>query len=217
MNSKSKRILAAFILSLALSPLAWVAYAAVCPVLNEPVIQCEATGTGVCYYVDDIAGTCSGGDCGAITNPYRLGDLPDNLGQEECRQFNNGNLPNFRAGDVLYFRAGLYPLHTAPYRHAEVVNACNDGIDNDHDGKIDYPSDPGCTGLTDTREYDWAACSAGINWWYGATSGTEVNPIIFRSYPHESVTFGVSVGRLRSSHSGQISLLRPLGRSTTSS
>ncbi len=30
---------------------------------------------------------------------------------------------------------------------------CNDGIDNDGDGYIDYPADPGCTGATDNTEY----------------------------------------------------------------
>lgn len=30
--------------------------------------------------------------------------------------------------------------------------ACNDGYDNDGDGKVDYPTDPGCTSLTDDTE-----------------------------------------------------------------
>jgi hypothetical protein len=30
--------------------------------------------------------------------------------------------------------------------------ACNDGVDNDSDGLIDYPNDPGCTSATDTDE-----------------------------------------------------------------
>ncbi len=32
--------------------------------------------------------------------------------------------------------------------------ACSDGIDNDGDGKIDYPNDPGCTSPDDTDETD---------------------------------------------------------------
>ena len=42
---------------------------------------------------------------------------------------------------------------------------CSDGIDNDGDGKTDYPSDPGCTSATDTSETDPAvyACSDGID------------------------------------------------------
>ena len=34
--------------------------------------------------------------------------------------------------------------------------ACSDGIDNDGDGKIDYPADPGCESSTDTSEVDTA-------------------------------------------------------------
>ena len=30
--------------------------------------------------------------------------------------------------------------------------ACSDGVDNDADGKADYPADPGCSSLTDTSE-----------------------------------------------------------------
>lgn len=32
--------------------------------------------------------------------------------------------------------------------------ACADGLDNDHDGRIDYPADPGCASATDTDEAD---------------------------------------------------------------
>jgi hypothetical protein len=41
---------------------------------------------------------------------------------------------------------------------------CSDGIDNDHDGKIDYPFDPGCTDPADDDETDPATlpvCSNG--------------------------------------------------------
>ncbi len=31
---------------------------------------------------------------------------------------------------------------------------CEDGIDNDADGKVDFPADPGCTGAKDTSERD---------------------------------------------------------------
>lgn len=33
-------------------------------------------------------------------------------------------------------------------------NQCEDAVDNDGDGKIDYPADPGCTALTDNDETD---------------------------------------------------------------
>lgn len=35
-----------------------------------------------------------------------------------------------------------------------VVYQCNDGIDNDSDGFVDYPSDPGCSSYTDNTEYN---------------------------------------------------------------
>jgi hypothetical protein len=46
--------------------------------------------------------------------------------------------------------------------------ACADGIDNDSDGSIDHPADPGCTDATDTDETDPPpppppACSDGID------------------------------------------------------
>ncbi len=47
-----------------------------------------------------------------------------------------------------------------------VTYACSDGLDNDSDGLIDYPADPGCTGPTDNDEYNYIppvvyACSDG--------------------------------------------------------
>lgn len=43
------------------------------------------------------------------------------------------------------------------------THQCNDGIDNDGDGKIDFPDDPGCTNATDDSEDSLAApqCSDG--------------------------------------------------------
>ena len=38
------------------------------------------------------------------------------------------------------------------------ASACADGIDNDGDGRTDYPSDLGCTSATDTDETDLPAC-----------------------------------------------------------
>ncbi len=39
----------------------------------------------------------------------------------------------------------------------QIVNPtyqCNDGYDNDSDGKVDYPNDPGCSSYTDNDEYN---------------------------------------------------------------
>ncbi len=37
---------------------------------------------------------------------------------------------------------------------------CNDGIDNDGDGYVDYPSDPGCSSSTDDSEYSSGSTSS---------------------------------------------------------
>ena len=41
--------------------------------------------------------------------------------------------------------------------------ACKDGIDNDGDGLIDYPNDPGCSSKTDKSEKGTIACDDGID------------------------------------------------------
>jgi hypothetical protein len=38
---------------------------------------------------------------------------------------------------------------------------CNDGIDNDHDGKVDFGQDPGCDNADDDDESNPPACSDG--------------------------------------------------------
>ena len=38
---------------------------------------------------------------------------------------------------------------------------CSDGIDNDGDGKIDFPDEPGCTSLADDSETDNCPNGAG--------------------------------------------------------
>ena len=37
------------------------------------------------------------------------------------------------------------------------VYACEDGIDNDSDGLVDFPDDPGCTSETDDDEFNQPA------------------------------------------------------------
>lgn len=43
---------------------------------------------------------------------------------------------------------------------AETVAACEDGVDNDNDGLIDFPSDPGCSGPQDDDETDAVALAS---------------------------------------------------------
>ena len=50
------------------------------------------------------------------------------------------------------------------YRPRSARPECNNAIDDDNDGKIDYPADPGCESLTDTSEID----IGGSGWPVGA-------------------------------------------------
>ena len=51
-------------------------------------------------------------------------------------------------------------------RSAHAANGlpdCQDGIDNDKDGLVDYPADPGCTSADDVSELDSASSDLGEN------------------------------------------------------
>jgi len=39
-----------------------------------------------------------------------------------------------------------------------IASQCRDGYDNDNDGKIDYPADPGCSSADDNSEYNRPTC-----------------------------------------------------------
>lgn len=43
------------------------------------------------------------------------------------------------------------------------VTICSDGLDNDGDGKVDFPADPGCTSIEDQDETDPPICSDGLD------------------------------------------------------
>src|SRR3989344_3784329 len=45
------------------------------------------------------------------------------------------------------------------YTQTQLCYQCSDTYDNDNDGKIDYPTDPGCSSATDNNETDLEACS----------------------------------------------------------
>ncbi len=47
------------------------------------------------------------------------------------------------------FRNGQISSETTP-----TISSCLNGVDDDNDGKIDYPEDPGCESVSDTDEYN---------------------------------------------------------------
>jgi len=54
--------------------------------------------------------------------------------------------------------AGLMPVLTSM-----LDSGCSDGIDNDGDGFVDHPDDPGCTGPEDASELGTTQCDDGID------------------------------------------------------
>ncbi len=69
------------------------------------------------------------------------------------------------------------------YLTIETLPACSDGIDNDGDGRTDYPDDPGCTSIADNDEYNPPT-----------TSGPRVIIQTSPSAVYESVTLDVRSG-----------------------
>jgi uncharacterized repeat protein (TIGR01451 family) len=73
----------------------------------------------------------------------------------------NGN--NHSAGVICYYANGDYGIRDRSFTTDPVTcpdnpppKQCNDGNDNDGDGLIDYPQDPGCSSNTDDNETDLA-------------------------------------------------------------
>lgn len=60
-------------------------------------------------------------------------------------------------------------LQTAAHATAQ----CSDGIDNDKDGNVDYPADPGCSSATDNSES--VTCTSGVC--AGISASTELQRV----------------------------------------
>lgn len=76
------------------------------------------------------------------------------------------------ASSASFSAAGTYVLRLTVYDSPVVFDtvtvtvpeACNDGLDQDGDGLIDYPTDPGCTDASDATETDPALiCDDGLD------------------------------------------------------
>jgi hypothetical protein len=60
------------------------------------------------------------------------------------------------AADLSVYRSQILAVITQP--------DCNDGLDEDGDGAIDFPEDPGCSSLDDDSELDASlACDNGLD------------------------------------------------------
>src|SRR5215204_4631373 len=77
--------------------------------------------------------------------PYRFMNLP--TGSNEIRVTASGT----GTGHNAFLDVASFP---ADGGGGTTTAACADGLDNDFDGKIDYPNDPGCSSSTDNDETD---------------------------------------------------------------
>ena len=104
-----------------------------------------------------------------VTGPFRVGiasplaGLPNIARDTDGLAFPERNLiyaDLFQgAGIFAWARSQLFGVDGDWVIRAQIINTsapdaeCNDGIDNDGDGKIDFPADPDCTSPLDATEY----------------------------------------------------------------
>ena len=116
--------------------------------------------------IDVAAAGTEASDAG---NNLTIGGLPGDVGDSVL-------------DDVRIYNRGLSTAEIQQiFNQGTPVYQCSDGVDNDSDGLIDYPADPGCTSATDNDETDiapadpftlassWSAFDPGAN-------GVGVNP-----------------------------------------
>ena len=95
----------------------------------------------------------------------------------------------------------------------EIINpVCNNKIDDDADGKIDYPSDPGCSSLDDTDETDVVIEESHNHGGGGSGGGGSVPPPstnVKPPLPNTIITQieGCALGNLFSSTSGKLCIV----------
>ena len=60
---------------------------------------------------------------------------------------------------------GVLALATGAFAKGPTRSAaqCKDGVDNDGDTKVDYPSDPGCSSRNDNNERSTVQCDNGVD------------------------------------------------------
>jgi len=100
---------------------------------------------------------------------------------------------------------GTYPTQPPP----PPKNQCEDTLDNDGDGKIDYPADPGCTGLTDNDETDQPPPppSGAANLWIDTNGGTCTRKATAAAYADAAACSSL-VAAYNAASSGDLVLIR---------
>ncbi len=112
---------------------------------NNPIVRTDG-GTGAGFNWNDNSGTPALNDLNAVC---QILGYPTYI-SSTCRDEE---------------RSGIYPNGKCNFHSPEdnqlsrlsgtfTTSACSDGVDNDGDGRVDFPSDPGCVNAQDTDEAD---------------------------------------------------------------
>jgi hypothetical protein len=77
----------------------------------------------------------------------------------------DGSIADASIADASAGTDGPPDAAAAPDAHSDAgsLPACSDGIDNDCDGRVDFPADPGCTDALDLGEHGVKACDDGVD------------------------------------------------------
>ena len=114
-------------------------------------------GTGAGFNWNENSGTIHMPTVTAVCQI--LGNMSDTYVSSTCRDTErSGIYPN---GKCNFHSPGDNNMHRFTGTLASA--ACQDGVDNDNDGRIDFPADPGCSSATDTTENGEAACQDNID------------------------------------------------------
>jgi hypothetical protein len=146
-----------------------------CEVTNFPAgMPCGATPASSC----DLADACDGaGQCPNATLPDGTfcSDCP--AGPGNCALCLSGacgdcttrateksfRTPLSASGWTLTGGWAIYPETPPAVFSGPIPPWCSNGIDDDGDGAVDFPNDPGCTGPEDPYEWDPTSCSDGFD------------------------------------------------------
>lgn len=95
---------------------------------------------------------------------------------EPYPSYSSGPYPSYSIQPYQPYPSGPYPSYTPGGKPQ-----CSDGIDNDNDGPVDYPSDPSCYGPDDWDEYyptggPAPSCPSGQWWDYTQNKCSSIGP-----------------------------------------
>ncbi len=114
--------------------------------LNPPTAGVTNDGYG------DLAGYAWGENLGWVDfNDVAINSSGEFIGYAVIE--NNSSRVNFNCSNTAACAASDFKVIT-DWRPRDIRPACNNSLDDDGDGRIDFPSDPGCLDLTDDNEVD---------------------------------------------------------------